>query len=307
MKSTIKILFCDCAYSDGIDEQVKSHIVEALRRRGIAFEAVGDLCKLAAESDPRMAEWAQLDRLRIVACFERTIRSLFSRLDLCLPEGTRVLNMRVMDPEGIVSELLAEEPGGGPMTGSLEKEGPWIPWFPVIDYERCTNCKQCFNFCLFGVFGLDAEGKVRVVKPSGCKTYCPACARVCPRRAIVFPKHQDSPINGDAVDEAALAAEQASGQVKGLSADQMRRLLRARGGTGKGFETKNNKENQAGRERKGTINRLQQELGIPAKVLASLSAKEIAGIRDRGGLSGDASITPCDICQDRACEGTTDE
>lgn len=25
----------------------------------------------------------------------------------------------------------------------------WKPWFPVIDYSRCTNCMQCLSFCLF--------------------------------------------------------------------------------------------------------------------------------------------------------------
>src|SRR5437764_15133530 len=23
------------------------------------------------------------------------------------------------------------------------KHGEWKPWFPVIDYDRCTNCMQC--------------------------------------------------------------------------------------------------------------------------------------------------------------------
>ena len=23
------------------------------------------------------------------------------------------------------------------------KHGAWKPWFPVIDYDRCTNCMQC--------------------------------------------------------------------------------------------------------------------------------------------------------------------
>ncbi|HEX8311367.1 MAG TPA: ferredoxin family protein, partial [Chthoniobacteraceae bacterium] len=32
--------------------------------------------------------------------------------------------------------------------------GQWKPWFPVIDYDRCTNCMQCLSFCLFGVYGV---------------------------------------------------------------------------------------------------------------------------------------------------------
>ena len=35
------------------------------------------------------------------------------------------------------------------------KHGDWKPWFPVIDYDRCTNCMQCLSFCLFGVYGVD--------------------------------------------------------------------------------------------------------------------------------------------------------
>ncbi len=26
--------------------------------------------------------------------------------------------------------------------------GAWKPWFPVIDYDRCTNCMQCLSLCL---------------------------------------------------------------------------------------------------------------------------------------------------------------
>src|SRR5258705_4583046 len=29
------------------------------------------------------------------------------------------------------------------------KHGEWKPWFPVIDYDRCTNCMQCLSICLF--------------------------------------------------------------------------------------------------------------------------------------------------------------
>ena len=35
------------------------------------------------------------------------------------------------------------------------QHGAWKPWFPVIDYDRCTNCMQCLSFCLFGVYGVD--------------------------------------------------------------------------------------------------------------------------------------------------------
>jgi hypothetical protein len=31
---------------------------------------------------------------------------------------------------------------------SAVKHGDWKPWFPVIDYDRCTNCMQCLELLL---------------------------------------------------------------------------------------------------------------------------------------------------------------
>ena len=42
-------------------------------------------------------------------------------------------------------------------------------------------------------------------RPANCKTNCPACARICPEAAIMFPKLEEAPINGAAIeDEAAV-------------------------------------------------------------------------------------------------------
>ncbi len=50
-----------------------------------------------------------------------------------------------------------------------------------------------------------AEGKVIVTNPKGCKNNCPACARICPHTAIIFPKYkQGGAISGsDLIDEIA--------------------------------------------------------------------------------------------------------
>jgi NAD-dependent dihydropyrimidine dehydrogenase PreA subunit len=80
----------------------------------------------------------------------------------------------------------------------------WQPWYPLIDSARCVQCKKCLGFCLFGVYAMDGD-KVRVANPRACKNNCPACARVCPQLAIIFPKCKDSPINGAAIREQDLA------------------------------------------------------------------------------------------------------
>jgi NAD-dependent dihydropyrimidine dehydrogenase PreA subunit len=67
----------------------------------------------------------------------------------------------------------------------------------VIDFSRCGNCLECLNFCLFGVFGTDADERPIVEQPDACRSGCPACSRICPEGAIMFPQHGDPAIAGD--------------------------------------------------------------------------------------------------------------
>ena len=96
-----------------------------------------------------------------------------------------------LDPAEVVERVhgLREELGA-------RTPGAWKPWFPVIDYDRCTNCMQCLSFCLFDVYGVNDKQQIRVQNQDNCKTDCPACSRVCPEVAILFPKYKSGPING---------------------------------------------------------------------------------------------------------------
>ncbi len=69
-------------------------------------------------------------------------------------------------------------------------------WYPVIDYSRCTNCLECLDFCLFGVYGVAAAETILVEQPDNCRKGCPACSRVCPENAIIFPQHKTPAIAG---------------------------------------------------------------------------------------------------------------
>lgn len=80
-------------------------------------------------------------------------------------------------------------------------------WYPVIDYSRCTNCMECIDFCLFGVYGVDQLDRILVEEQDNCKKGCPACSRVCPENAIIFPQHKTPAIAG------------AEGEVGGLKID----------------------------------------------------------------------------------------
>jgi len=70
-------------------------------------------------------------------------------------------------------------------------------WYPVVDRQRCASCLECLNFCLFGVFSTDVSGELLIEQPDACRDGCPACARVCPSGAIMFPHFNNPAIAGD--------------------------------------------------------------------------------------------------------------
>lgn len=104
----------------------------------------------------------------------------------------------------ILRDLRAASPSAG-TTASFESlsafslppsETPLPRWYPVIDFGRCNDCMECLDFCLFGVYGVDDDGHVVVESPNNCKRGCPACSRVCPQNAILFPMHRTPAIAG---------------------------------------------------------------------------------------------------------------
>ncbi len=90
-------------------------------------------------------------------------------------------------------EPTESSPAQGPLR--LEEEAG-RRWYPVIDFSRCTNCMECIDFCLFGVYGVDAADTILVEQPDNCRKGCPACSRVCPENAIIFPQHKTPMIAG---------------------------------------------------------------------------------------------------------------
>ncbi|MEM9380336.1 MAG: hypothetical protein AAGB93_10350, partial [Planctomycetota bacterium] len=79
------------------------------------------------------------------------------------PEGTVLATLgsdvQVADrpPEDVVADVAARREAA-----ATAAPGAWTPWFPVIDYDRCTNCMQCLSFCLFDVYSVDANGRITV-------------------------------------------------------------------------------------------------------------------------------------------------
>jgi Pyruvate/2-oxoacid:ferredoxin oxidoreductase delta subunit len=148
--------------------------------------------------------------------------------------------------------------------------GAWKPWFPVIDYDRCTNCMQCLSFCLFDVYGVDAEKQIQVQNNDNCKTNCPACSRVCPEVAIMFPKYSSGPINGEAVKQEDIDRESMKVDITSLLGGDIYSSLRTRSDKAKSRFSKERSPDKALDERKRCLTKLQQSGLIPAEVLAEL-------------------------------------
>jgi NAD-dependent dihydropyrimidine dehydrogenase PreA subunit len=114
------------------------------------------------------------------------------RVEPILEEIERIATQSTGEPAVALSG--AQTPAG--QVTRLEEETAYR-WYPVIDYSRCANCLECLNFCLFGVFNLDGLGQLIVEQPDACRNGCPACSRVCPSHAIIFPQHNSPAIAGD--------------------------------------------------------------------------------------------------------------
>jgi len=178
-------------------------------------------------------------------------------------------------------------------------QGMWKPWFPVIDYDRCTNCMQCLSFCLFDVYGVDDEQQIQVKNQDNCKTNCPACSRVCPEVAIMFPKYAAGPINGDEISDADVDREKMKVDISSLLGGDIYSRLRDRSETAKSRFSAERSADKALKERKKCLVKLQQSGIIPPEVLADLDlaslpspdeiqrkAEEIAKLME--GESGEA-------------------
>ncbi|MEM7558840.1 MAG: ferredoxin family protein [Planctomycetota bacterium] len=106
--------------------------------------------------------------------------------------------------EASLSALPAAASLFGSQSVTSVDEHPGRRWYPVIDFSRCTNCMECIDFCLFGVYGVDAKETILVEQADNCRKGCPACSRVCPQNAIIFPQHKTPAIAGAPVDTGGL-------------------------------------------------------------------------------------------------------
>ncbi|HEY6361745.1 MAG TPA: ferredoxin family protein [Vicinamibacterales bacterium] len=179
----------------------------------------------------------------------------------------RGIEVSCRSAEGVTTVDMATLPAATPAAA-------WKPWFPVIDYSLCTNCMQCLSFCLFDVYGVSADRKIQVQNQSNCKTDCPACSRVCPAVAIMFPKYRHGPINGDEVKADDIRREAMKVDISALLGGDVYSMLRDRSAKAKSRFSKERDDDRALTERQNCLIALKKDLDVPAEVLAALPSPE---------------------------------
>jgi hypothetical protein len=106
-----RILYCHCAYARVVPLETKMAVLEGLTCAGVEFDAVPDLCEMAATRDPRLAELAAGAPLHIAACYPRAVKWLFASAGVNIGgDGTVIHNMRTDAADAVLKSVLCKEP-----------------------------------------------------------------------------------------------------------------------------------------------------------------------------------------------------
>lgn len=202
------ILFCHCG-GETIQPAMLQAVDDYLKEKKVNVTKFSDFCGLTAKRKDLLFGLLKPDTgYMVISCYRRTMDLLFQQISF--KTDYKHINLYQEKEANAVIEKIDSfcngETGG---YHEIKEDSRWPSWYPVIDYSRCTSCGQCADFCLFGVYE-KTESMVKVINPEGCKNNCPACARICPSTAIIFPKYK----NGGAISGSEEIDEMAEHQRK---------------------------------------------------------------------------------------------
>ena len=261
--SPLEVILYEGRHSSPLSADLRFSVMSGLLDRGYAVTRVAD--PVGSPATPTH------NRLLVIADFGGESPQI--------EDAAGEIDLAARDISGLGGEEILELVDGFRTSEGREmnQPGKWKPWFPVIDYDRCTNCMQCLSFCLFDVYGVDGDNKIQVQNNDNCKTNCPACSRVCPEVAIMFPKYSGGPINGDVVSDQDLQREKMKIDISSLLGGDIYSSLRNRSDEAKSRFSKERSPDKALSERKKCLIKLAGDGMIPADVLENLpSPEEIA-------------------------------
>jgi hypothetical protein len=107
MTEQSRILYCQCAHANVVPKETKEAVLQALIDADVPFDAVPDLCELAARKDSALGALGASGTLKIAACYPRAVRWLFQGAGFPLNMATTTIcNMRDQDADTVVGQLL---------------------------------------------------------------------------------------------------------------------------------------------------------------------------------------------------------
>ena len=111
-----RILYCHCAFAKVVPADTRTAVLNGLAAAGVEFDAVPDLCEMAAHQQDGLRTLAAGGPLRIAACYPRAVKWLFASAGAPLAEQhAHVWNMRVEPAETVVAGLI---------NGTMDDERP---------------------------------------------------------------------------------------------------------------------------------------------------------------------------------------
>jgi hypothetical protein len=119
-----RILYCHCAYARVVPADVKAAVLNGLAAANVEFDAVPDLCEMAAHRDDRLRELAAEGPLNIAACYPRAVKWLFAAAGAPLAEqSVRIWNMRVEAADAVLQGVLDQSVIASGQGGSAARDG----------------------------------------------------------------------------------------------------------------------------------------------------------------------------------------
>jgi hypothetical protein len=104
------LVYCHCQYAQVVPRETKQAVLQSLCESGTPFEAVADLCEMAARRDPALQRIAGSGAVKIAACFPRAVKGLFHQAGADLPlDSAEVLNMRTLTPDEVKARLFTPD------------------------------------------------------------------------------------------------------------------------------------------------------------------------------------------------------